>query len=221
VLERLSDPARRATAQAEAEARRLRHGYVGTEHLVLGVLADGDNAAARVLAGAGIILDACRDKVAEAVGPKRVDASDSGLAFTDRANRALERAGRLSLRRRTAHVGTVSIMLSVLDVEGTAGQVLRGLSVDVAALRVALEAAGDDPEADALEADAPRADPAPLGAGAGGDSGGDVACPVCGVGLDDGLGHRLVASRGEGGTSRDHVVVYCRACRSALGISPV
>ena len=223
MLERLSDAARRAMAQAKTEARRMRHGHVGTEHLVLGILAAGDSSAARVLADAGITLDACRDKVAEAVTSKRAGAEGDGVALTERANRALERAGRLSLRHRAAHVGTVPIMLSVLDVEGIAGQVLRGLSVDLVALRVALEAAGDDPEPVLVAADA--ADVAesietPRSAETEPAMRPDATCPACSARLDGALAHCLVTSNGEDGGTRDYVVVYCNACGSAITASP-
>ena len=96
VLERFSDDAHRIVTLGEGEARRLGHPHIGTEHLLLGIVADGGSAAARALVASGVTLDACRDKVAEAVAiPGKV--SDAGdLPFTDRAKRALERASRLT-----------------------------------------------------------------------------------------------------------------------------
>lgn len=209
MLERFSDGAHRIVTLAKGEARRLGHPHIGTEHLLLGIVADGGSAAARALVASGAILDACRDKVAEAVAiPGRV--SDAGdLEFTDRARRALERASRLSLRRSDERVDTEHLLLSLLDVEGTAGQVLRGLAVDLAGLRAAVAASADNYEfaAQAGEGTAThRASP---------------RCPACGSALDGALAHRTLTSQGDRRSPREFVVVYCSSCGSAIGATGV
>lgn len=192
MFERYSDQSRRALDLARDEAVRLGHGHIGTEHLLLGILAEGQSRAALALTGAGATLDGCRDKVVEATGSK-VGGSRSGEpGYTDRANRALDRAGRLSLRRRAPAVETDHILVSVLDVEGTAGQVLRGLTVDLARVRDALMVDGSEAPA---EAPAPPPDVVP-------------ACPQCRADLESTLSDRLVGG---------YRVVYCRACGCALG----
>lgn len=200
MLERFSDAARRVVAIAEKEARRLGHGHIGTEHLLLGIMSDGQGGAARALVAAGVTLDGYRQKVAEAVSAEAT--SEAGdLPFTDRANRALERASRLSLRRHDDHVETEHVLLSLLDVEGTAGQVLRGLAIDPARVRSVLESS-DDMRAGAPLRTSPR-------------------CVACGTALDTALAHRVVVSRGEGGLRQEFVVAYCSACGSAIGASAV
>jgi ATP-dependent Clp protease ATP-binding subunit ClpA len=201
-------------ALAQEEARRLDHQRIGTEHLFLGILVEGESAAARALVMAGATVDAARDKVAEAVGRNGGPARSGDLPFTVRATRALDRASRLSLRRRDAEVETEHVLLSVLDVEGTAGQVLRRLGVDIPGLRRAVDlasvggsvdlaadsetaAGGDRPRSDRSERSMPN-------------------CAVCHSSLDKTLAYRVLAARGEGGQSKNIVVVYCSACGAAL-----
>jgi ATP-dependent Clp protease ATP-binding subunit ClpA len=203
VFERYSDQSRRALDLARDEALRLGHGHIGTEHLLLGILAEGHGQAAHALTSAGATLDGCRDKVVESAAAKVGGSGRSGdPGYTDRANRALERAGRLSLRRRTPAVETDHILVSVLDVEGTAGQVLRGLSVDPARVRDALTTDGNEA---AVETPTVAAAPAPYM-----DRATDTApvCPQCRTDLEATLTDRVVAG---------YRVVYCSACGCALG----
>jgi ATP-dependent Clp protease ATP-binding subunit ClpA len=221
VLERLSDRARRVLELAESEARRMGHQHVGTEHLLLGLLAEGESGAARALVAAGARLDAARERVAEAVG--RDDRDPGGgpaeLPYTRRAARALERASRLSLQRRDELVGTEHMLLSVLDVEGTAGQVLRRLGVDIAGLHDSVDLDDGDgrvaaPAPSSGEAAPPTREPVAAGARAGRTA--PPRCPDCRAALDGALAYRLVVGRGRG-DSRRFVVAYCSACGSALG----
>ena len=208
MFDRFSDAARRVVALAEEEARRLGHPHIGTEHLVLGLLADGESAAAQALEAAGATLAGAREKVAEAVGRNGpATTTAGGLSFTPRANRALERASRFSLQRRDPDVGTEHLLLGVLDVEGRAGQVLRGLSVDVVSLRDAVDMSSEarSPVA-VVKRDVPE-DPSPR-------------CQACGTPLTAGLGYRVLPASGETGESRDYAVVYCSTCGSAIGFGP-
>lgn len=210
MLERFSARARLAVEHAEAEARRLRHPHVGTEHLLLGLLCDQTTPAAATLMAAGVALDLAREKVSEAVGPATATGATE-LAFTARARRALERAGRFSVQHRQAEIGTQHVLFGVLDVEGTAGQVLRGLGVDVARLREAVDLGRAD--------DAVAAEPsAPPNAGPD-DRPVAPRCPSCGTDVEGGLMHRLMTSRGDGAGDRRLVVVSCAACGCVLGIT--
>ena len=197
MLERFSDAARQAVARAEEEARRLGHGHVGTEHLLLGILAGGEDSAAQALLAAGATLDGSLDKVAEAV-PAEGAGILSDLQFSDRAKRTLERASRLSLRRHDGQVNTEHVLLSLLDVEGTAGQILRGLGVDLVKVRAALDSPPDYDATPAAHGASPR-------------------CAVCGSALDTALAHRVVTSHGERRHRQDFVVAYCSGCGSAIG----
>jgi len=213
VFERFSNRARRVVGLAREEARRLGHPHIGTEHLLLGLLIDGESRAARTLAVAGATLETAREKVVEAVGRAsghQTPAKGGDLALTSRAKRALDRAGRFALQRRDAYVETEHVLLGVLDVEGTAGQVLRRLGVDVARLRDAV---------DRTPIERLAAPPAPEEEG----EGTPPRCPACGAALDGTLAHRVVpAAAGSGHTAeaRGFVVAYCSVCGSALGASP-
>jgi hypothetical protein len=213
---------RRAVALAESEARGLRHDRVGTEHLLLGVLAlDGTAASAR-LHDAGITLAAARHKVAEAVPQGDVPPPEP-MPRTERAARALGRSHRFSHATRSATVGPEHILLGVLDVEGTAGQVLRGLGADVERLRTVLrtpppdEVASDDP----VEA-VPAVDVAPVAepVGPSAATAAPVVCLGCGAVLDDGIEYRVLIASGSRGP-REVVAYSCRACGRALGAGPV
>src|SRR4051794_16859899 len=99
VFDRFSPGATRVVTNAEHEARELHHAEIGTEHLLLGIVADGQSLAGRSLVASGATLAGCRSKVAEAVVRSAGGTAPGTLPFSDRANRALQRAGRLSLRR--------------------------------------------------------------------------------------------------------------------------
>jgi ATP-dependent Clp protease ATP-binding subunit ClpA len=207
VLERFNSPARRVVALAEEEAQRLGHGHVGTEHLLLGMLAEGESSAARALVASGATLEGCRHKVLEAVPVESQGRAPGELQFTDRARRTLERAGRLSLRQHDEQVGTQHILLSLLDVEGTAGQALRGLAVDLARLRLALDSTEEHAgrgagKGEVAERDGPR-------------------CGVCGSPLDNALAHRVLTSRSRTRQSQQFVVAYCVICGSVVGATAV
>ena len=201
MLERFSDGARRVVALAEEEARRLGHGHIGTEHLLLGIMSDGQSGAARALVAAGVTLDGSRQKVAEAVSAEG-NGKAGDLPLSDRAKRALERASRLSLRRHDDQVETEHVLLSLLDVEGTAGHVLRGLAIDPARVRAALESPSDGEGTGAADRASPR-------------------CAACRSALATALAHRVVTSQDEGGHRQDFVVAYCSACGSAIGATAV
>ena len=93
MFERFSDEARRTVVLAQEEAKRLNHNYIGTEHILLGLLRDGENVAAKTLQALGITLEAVRQQVEEIIGRGKKDPSGR-IPFTPRAKRVLE----LSLR---------------------------------------------------------------------------------------------------------------------------
>ena len=204
--------ARRAVALAETEARGLRHERLGTEHLLIGLLAVERSMAAERLHDAGVTLTAARHKVVEAV-PQGDPSRSEVLPRSERATRAIGRAVRFSHAGRAATVGTEHLLLGVLDVEGTAGQVLRGLGVDVERLRGALRAVevdvevGDDVGADAATDHADPSAPLPL------------RCPACVADIDDGVAYRMVIAAGPRGP-REVVAFSCSECGRLLGVAP-
>ena len=206
--ERFDDAARRVVARAEDEARRLGHTQVGTEHLLLGLLGEAGGGVAEALAGAGATFEGARQKVVEAVGAGQPATDRAELPQTARARRALDRASRFSLQARVARIGPEHVLLGVLDVEGTAGQVLRGLGVDVAALRNAVD------RIDLTEGTGPEPPPEPPSARR------QPSCPLCGATLAGTLRTAYVPAQDQEGGSRDLLVAFCGSCGSALGLPP-
>lgn len=212
IFDRLSDRSRAVVDLAGEEATRLGHGHLGTEHLLVGLVLHRENRAAEVLEAAGATIYGLRDKMAEALSSRSTGAGAGGgeVTLTARAQRALERAARFSLHARVAQVEPEQVLLGVLDVEGTAAQVLRGLGVDVVALARAMAPPAPD-----------EASPAPVEPAAGAGAGPAAPrCATCGAGLETTLRWRQLAVPGETGPPRDLVVAYCAACGSAVGVVP-
>lgn len=187
------------------EARQLDHPRVGTEHLLLGVLTDDDGEPADALRAAGVTLAAARHKVVEALGADAGLSDNEALPFTPRAQRALERAGRFSRKEQEPEVTVNHVLLGVLDVEGLACQVLRGLGVDIDHLR---DAVGPT----RVEAPVTRLDDRP--------SVDEVRprCPNCHAPLDDTLSETLMSARRDGEPPTDVRIAYCAACGATLGV---
>ncbi len=220
MVERLSDQASRAVELARAEARSLGHGHVGTEHLLLGILAEGDNLAAAALLASGATLFGCREKAAEVVGEMSPARSSEEPPYSERASRALDRASRLALRRRHPEVETVHVLASVLDVEGRAGQVLRGLGVDPARVHRALDAsAGPEPTVPETPpaATTGRVAPEPKPEAEQDASQIRPLCGNCGTRLERSLGQRVVTTVDHTGPVGAWLVAYCTACGAAIG----
>jgi ATP-dependent Clp protease ATP-binding subunit ClpC len=204
VLDRFSAQAQLAVDSAEEEARRMGHHHVGSEHLLLGIMHVVECPEARALRAAGASLDGARQKVDEAVGTK-LDSHVGEPEFTARARRALERASRFSLQRLDSQVGTEHVLLGVLDVEGTACQVLRGLGVDVGNLRRTIDTAPQEVAVTAVAAEvAAAAAIAPR-------------CLGCGEDLVGGLSYRTIAATDITGAVRNVMIVYCSACGTTFG----
>jgi ATP-dependent Clp protease ATP-binding subunit ClpC len=206
VFERFSDTAQRVLVLAEDESRRLGHEQIGTEHLLLGILAEGTSSAARALELSGATLDASRSKVEEAVGVAHRESSGGTTPFSDRTKRALERANRLSLRRRDPHVETEHILVSVLEIEGRAGQILRGLAIDPAGVRDTVDSFMEERPVPAARTEGSREPRAPR-------------CQGCGSAVDDSLTHRVMSSPGVVGEVRHLLIAYCSVCGWVFGAS--
>ena len=209
-LSHLDTRARNAVTRAHDEARSLRYQHVGTEHLLLGLIAEAGDTAGGLLASAGVLLVAARGKVFEASGPPPESNPGTEMTFTARAAIALDRGTRFAFNRRCAAVGTVHVLLGILDVEGTACQVLRGLGVDVDALRSAAEEAAENGPSGLVTAPEPTLSPranTPM-----------PTCPKCGAGLVQSLAHCWVPASGPDGDTTELGVAYCGACSATLGV---
>jgi len=124
MFERFTDRARRVVVLAEEEARLLNHNYIGTEHLLLGLIREGEGVAAKALESLGISLDAVRQQVEEIIGQGQQAPSD-GISFTPRAKKVLELSLRESLQLGHNYIGTEHILLGLIrEGDGVAAQVL-------------------------------------------------------------------------------------------------
>jgi ATP-dependent Clp protease ATP-binding subunit ClpA len=137
MFERFTNLARHAVVLSQEEARRLQHNYIGTEHLLLGLLGEPDGLACRALAGLGMSLDATRQEVTAIVGTGT--AAPSGhIPFTPRAKKTLELALREALQLHHNYIGTEHILLGLIrEGEGIAAQILKQ-HADLTAIRAAV-----------------------------------------------------------------------------------
>jgi ClpA/ClpB-like protein len=132
---RFSDRARLVVVLAQDEARRLGHNYIGTEHLLLGLLVEGEGIGARALQEAGITLDTARAGVEKIVGCGQ-ETPSGHLPFVSRAKKVLELALRESLRLNHNHIGTEHILLGLLrEGEGAGVQIIAAAGVQPEQLR--------------------------------------------------------------------------------------
>ncbi|WP_040157554.1 ATP-dependent Clp protease ATP-binding subunit [Mobilicoccus massiliensis] len=135
MFERFTDRARRVVVLAQEEARMLNHNYIGTEHILLGLIHEGEGVAAKALESLGISLDAVREQVQEIIG-KGQQASSGHIPFTPRAKKVLELSLREALQLGHNYIGTEHILLGLIrEGEGVAAQVLQKLGADLPRVR--------------------------------------------------------------------------------------
>jgi uncharacterized protein (TIGR02246 family) len=129
VFERFTDEARRGLVLSEAEARGLRHNFVGTEHLLLGLIRVSQGVAAAVLASLGISFEIVREQVVEIVGEGQLEPVGS-IPFTPRAKKVLELSLREAQQMGHTAIGTEHILLALVrESEGVGAQVLSAMGV--------------------------------------------------------------------------------------------
>src|SRR6476660_5627120 len=135
MFERFTDRARRVVVLAQEEARMLNHNYIGTEHILLGLIHEGEGVAAKALESLGISLEAVRHQVEEIIG--QGGSSPSGhIPFTPRAKKVLELSLREALQLGHNYIGTEHILLGLIrEGEGVAAQVLVKLGADLSRVR--------------------------------------------------------------------------------------
>jgi ATP-dependent Clp protease ATP-binding subunit ClpA len=147
MFERFTPRARQVVVLAQEESRRLGHNYIGTEHVLLGVLREADGLGAKVLVEMGVSLDAVRQEVEAKIGPG--GATPSGhIPFTPRAKKSLELALREALQLGHNYIGTEHVLLGLLrEGEGMAAEVLclMGVGLDAARAKVIESLAGFKP----------------------------------------------------------------------------
>ncbi|MDQ3147491.1 MAG: AAA family ATPase, partial [Actinomycetota bacterium] len=135
MFERFTDRARRVVVLAQEEARLLNHNYIGTEHILLGLIHEGEGVAAKALESLGISLEAVRSQVEEIIG--QGGSSPSGhIPFTPRAKKVLELSLREALQLGHNYIGTEHVLLGLIrEGEGVAAQVLVKLGADLSRVR--------------------------------------------------------------------------------------
>ena len=201
MFERFTDNARRTVVLAQEEARGLNHPYIGTEHLLLGLLANEGSAAAEIFAALGVGLSEARRDVIEIVGEGQ--GSPTGhIPFTPRAKKVLELSLREAIGLGHDHIGSEHILLGLeREVEGIAAQVLQrhGVVLDIARQAVSKH----------LASKGYRAEP---------KGGREVPnCPRCRSALT--LGCRTMAVQSSD-PPLEVMVIFCQVCGTNLGLLP-
>ncbi|MBN9645084.1 ATP-dependent Clp protease ATP-binding subunit [Corynebacterium mendelii] len=135
MFERFTDRARRVIVLAQEEARLLNHNYIGTEHILLGLIHEGEGVAAKALESMGISLDAVRQEVEEIIGHGS-QPHTGHIPFTPRAKKVLELSLREGLQMGHRYIGTEFLLLGLVrEGEGVAAQVLVKLGADLPSVR--------------------------------------------------------------------------------------
>ena len=136
MFERFTDRSRRILVLAQEEARRLNHNFIGTEHILLGLLAEGEGVAAKALTSLGISLEAVREKVEETIGPAGEFTPTGSPPFSPRAKKVLELSLREALQLGHNYIGTEHVLLGLVrEGEGVGAQVLINLGADLTRVR--------------------------------------------------------------------------------------
>ncbi len=146
MFERFTDRARRVVVLAQEEARLLDHDHIGTEHVLLGLLSEGDGVGARALASFGISVEPVRERLRDMIGESARGSVAEHIPFTPRAKKVLELSLREALQLGHDHIGTEHILLGLLrEGGGAAAEVLVELGVDLPSARAAVVTLlGDD-----------------------------------------------------------------------------
>ena len=203
VFERFTDRARRVLVLAQEEARLLNHNFIGTEHLLLGLLAEGEGVGAKALESLGVSVDRVRELIEQTVGSAET-ASTGAPPFTPRSKKVLELSLREALQLGHNSIGTEHMLLGLVrEGEGVACTVLTRLGVPLPEVRAqVLELLGMDPGVRE-----PYVPPeAPL-------------CPHCRASLRGATAYRVIEATVEGGAETHPVmVVHCTECGRALGV---
>jgi ATP-dependent Clp protease ATP-binding subunit ClpC len=224
VFERFTDRARRVLVLAQDEARQLGHNFIGTEHILLGLLCEGEAVAAKALESIGIGLETARARVAELDGPFS-EASHGSMAFTPRAKKVLELSLREANELGHSYIGTEHLLLGLIrEGDGVGAQVLISMGADAERIRgrviqllsghelsepihVATTRSEDSPGAQMLAVQVPSATP--------------PDCPHCRSSLTTAARvRRLTLAETDGEPGHVFLIVYCDGCGRALAFRP-
>jgi ATP-dependent Clp protease ATP-binding subunit ClpC len=215
MFERFTDRARRVIVLAQEEARMLNHNYIGTEHILLGLIHEGEGVAAQALTTLGIGLNAVRGQVEQVIGEGQA-APTGHIPFTPRAKKVLELALREALQLGHNYIGTEHILLGLVrEGEGVAAQVLQKLGADLNRVRQAvIRLLGEKGKGPSMEPVARE------------EVGGEAElpgprCPRCGCDLAVFATYRTITVPDEEeSAARRATFVFCRSCSYTLGMLP-
>ena len=158
MFERFTDRARRVVVLAQEESQRLSHNYIGTEHLLLGLLAEQDGIAARALESLNVTLTAAREQVEEIIGPGQ-QKPHGHIPFTPRAKKILELSLREALTTGSEVIDTEHLLLGLIDEgDGVGAQILQRLGASAQAVRERV-ARLINAQPEAAEVTGPRSEP--------------------------------------------------------------
>jgi len=136
VFERFTERAKQVVVLAQDEARALRHNYIGTEHILLGLLREEEGLAARVLESLDITVEEVRAQVARIIGPGDEPIVSGQIPFTPRAKKVLELSLREALSLKHNYIGTEHILLGLVrENEGVAARILVDFDADAETIR--------------------------------------------------------------------------------------
>jgi len=139
MFEKFTDKARRVVVLAQEEAKSLNHNYIGTEHILLGLIHEGEGVAAKALEALGISQEAVRDQVKEIIGQGQQPPTGH-IPFTPRAKKVLELSLREALQLGHSYIGTEHLLLGLIkEGEGVAAQVLTKLGADTNKVRAQVQ----------------------------------------------------------------------------------
>jgi ATP-dependent Clp protease ATP-binding subunit ClpC len=200
LFERFTDRARRVVVLAQEEAVLLNHNYIGTEHILLGLIHEGEGVAAKAVESLGISVEAVRAEVEEIIGIG--GSSPTGqIPFTPRAKKVLELSLREALQLGHNYIGTEHILLGLIrEGDGVAAQVLLKLGADLSRVRQQVIAllSGFSGAQERVDVVAPPIEP-------------DAAprCPRCGADLTEQAAYRT--------TGAGIALVFCLRCHTTVG----
>jgi ATP-dependent Clp protease ATP-binding subunit ClpC len=222
MFERFTDRARRVVVLAQEEARMLNHNYIGTEHILLGLIHEGEGVAAKALESLNISLEAVRQQVEEIIGQGQA-APTGHIPFTPRAKKVLELSLREALQLGHNYIGTEHILLGLIrEGEGVAAQVLQMLGADLNRVRqtVIQLLSGYVGGEGAAGGEVPGGEAAYVGLEQPSESewGAENAprCPRCSAALSDTMAVRSVTVTVDDEPA-EVKIAYCSRCGAALG----
>ena len=215
MFERFTDRARRVLVLAQEEARLLNHNFIGTEHILLGLIHEGEGVAAKALESLGISLEAVREKVEETIGPAGSSTTGSP-PFTPRAKKVLELSLREALQLGHNYIGTEHMLLGLIrEGDCVAAQVLATLGPDLSEVRQkVIEMIAGHPSPEPAGSGELRREEPPSG----------PRCPACRSSLDGNVGYRALSvkpvEQPVTAGAVEVLFVYCLRCGVTLAHRP-